>query len=93
MCPPRRDRRPYVFGDPCPRWLAANVAAWLVIPDWMYVTCDMMLPPGEQMGSSGVHKLMVLPAYSGLVVGSGWPPHNMVENPLDGSPKSATAAT
>src|SRR6516165_4160089 len=63
------------------------------MPDWMYVTCAMMLPPGEQIGSSGVHKLMVLPAYSGLITGSGWPPHNMLENPLEGSPNSATAAT
>ena len=53
----------------------------------------MMLPPPEQIGSSGAHKLMVLDPYAGLIVGSGWPPHNMVENPLLGSPKRATAAT
>lgn len=53
----------------------------------------MMFPPEEQIGSSGAHRLMVLALYSGLIVGSGWPPHNMLENPLDGSPKRATATT
>ena len=53
----------------------------------------MMFPPPEQIGSSGAHKLSVFPPYAGLIVGSGWPPHNMVENPLDGSPNRATAAT
>ena len=53
----------------------------------------MILPPPEQIGSSGAHKLMVFPPYNGLIAGSGPPPHNMLENPLVGSPKRATAAT
>ena len=42
--------------------LAANVAAWLVIPDVMYETCARMSPPPEQIGSPGAHRLMDLGA-------------------------------
>ncbi|COV31200.1 Uncharacterised protein [Mycobacterium tuberculosis] len=45
------------------------------------------------IGSSGAHKFMVLELYSGPIVGNDPPPHNMLEKPLDGSPKRATAAT
>lgn len=53
----------------------------------------MMFPPPVHIGSSAAHKLMTLELYSGLRVGNGCPPHNMLENPLDGSPNSATATT
>ena len=49
--------------------------------------------PGEQMGSSVMHRSMVLAAYSGFTVGSAAPPGQHLRELTGRAPKSATAST
>jgi hypothetical protein len=68
-----------------------NVAAWSTIPVSAYSMCLLKSVPPEQIGSSGTHKSMVLPAYSGPTVTGGWLMTRM--NRSLGFPNRATAAT
>jgi hypothetical protein len=69
-----------------------KVAAWSTIPVSLYCVCALKsLPPLEQIMSSGMHKSMVLSAYSGPTATGG----SLIAriNRVDGFPNRATAAT